>query len=97
MKLKDYLSALPRGQQAQFAKDVGVNPVYLSQLSSGGQGKRSFRPSPALSGRIERLSGAKVTRRDLRPDDWHEIWPELAAVSTSIAQAATENVAGQGV
>lgn len=27
---------------------------------------------------IERATGGAVTRRDLRPDDWHEIWPELA-------------------
>lgn len=26
---------------------------------------------------IERATEAKVTRRDLRPDDWHRIWPEL--------------------
>jgi DNA-binding transcriptional regulator YdaS (Cro superfamily) len=27
---------------------------------------------------IERATGGAVTRRDLRPDDWHVIWPELA-------------------
>ncbi len=26
---------------------------------------------------IERACGCKVTRRDLRPDDWWRIWPEL--------------------
>ncbi len=26
---------------------------------------------------IERATGGVVTRRDLRPDDWHRIWPEL--------------------
>ena len=96
MKLKDYLSTLPRGQQAQFARDVGVNPVYLSQLASASVGKRSFRPSPALSGRIERQTGAKVTRRDLRPTDWREIWPELALAQEQSAPVATENVAEQG-
>lgn len=29
--------------------------------------------------RLERALNRKVTRRDLRPDDWREIWPELAA------------------
>lgn len=28
---------------------------------------------------IERLTGGQVTRRDLRPEDWARIWPELAA------------------
>lgn len=27
---------------------------------------------------IERATGGLVSRRDLRPDDWHLIWPELA-------------------
>ena len=27
---------------------------------------------------IERVTEGSVTRRDLRPDDWHRIWPELA-------------------
>lgn len=27
---------------------------------------------------IERATGGKVTRRELRPDDWAELWPELA-------------------
>jgi DNA-binding transcriptional regulator YdaS (Cro superfamily) len=26
---------------------------------------------------IERATGGAVRRWDLRPDDWHEIWPEL--------------------
>lgn len=27
---------------------------------------------------IEKATKGMVTRRDLRPDDWMEIWPELA-------------------
>lgn len=27
---------------------------------------------------IERATNGQVTRRDLRPDDWQDIWPELA-------------------
>jgi DNA-binding transcriptional regulator YdaS (Cro superfamily) len=26
---------------------------------------------------IERATAGAVTRRDLRPDDWGDIWPEL--------------------
>lgn len=26
---------------------------------------------------IERATGGAVTRKDLRPHDWREIWPEL--------------------
>jgi DNA-binding transcriptional regulator YdaS (Cro superfamily) len=31
---------------------------------------------------IESTTKGAVTRRDLRPDDWQEIWPELAQPST---------------
>lgn len=34
---------------------------------------------------IERATGGAVSRRDLRPDDWHEIWPELAEQETPSA------------
>ncbi|HEZ5769575.1 TPA: transcriptional regulator [Neisseria lactamica] len=27
---------------------------------------------------IENITDKKITRKDLRPDDWHLIWPELA-------------------
>lgn len=27
--------------------------------------------------RIERITEGLVSRRDLRPDDWRDIWPEL--------------------
>ena len=36
---------------------------------------------------IERATDGAVTRRDLRPDDWQEIWPELATPTTAPATA----------
>ncbi len=44
---------------------------------------------------IERLGGGCITRKDLRPDDWHDIWPELAqqapvAINTEASAAAQE-------
>jgi DNA-binding transcriptional regulator YdaS (Cro superfamily) len=35
-------------------------------------------PSPENCVVIERATGGLVTRKDLRPDDWERIWPELA-------------------
>lgn len=35
------------------------------------------RPSPENCTGIEAATEGLVTRRDLRPDDWHLIWPEL--------------------
>lgn len=31
---------------------------------------------------IERATNGAVTRRDLRPNDWQDIWPELAQPTT---------------
>lgn len=46
--------------------------------------------------KIEMLTIGAVTRRHLCPDNWQEIWPELAQAPASNAQAATETIA-QGV
>lgn len=35
-------------------------------------------PGAAYCVAIEGVTDGKVTRRDLRPDDWQDIWPELA-------------------
>lgn len=36
---------------------------------------------------IEQATAGRVTRRDLRPDDWQRIWPELAAAELTKAAA----------
>lgn len=53
---------------------------------------------------IERLAAGTVTRRDLRPGDWQDIWPELAdseenppAAPATQAPAAIKNEASQQV
>lgn len=74
MNLRAYLDSLPRGQTTVFASRCGISPVYLSQIAAG-QDKREA--SPALCVVIERESSEMVMRWDLRPDDWHLIWPEL--------------------
>ncbi len=85
MKLRSYLDTLPRGGVSEFATRIDVSPVYLSQLAAE-QDDRV--PSPALCVVIERESHQAVTRRDLRPADWHLIWPELAAADLRTKEAA---------
>lgn len=62
------------GSQASLAKAIDVAPAMVHQWLCGA------RPVPVQRCiAIERATSGAVTRRDLRPDDWHLIWPELAA------------------
>lgn len=73
MKLKEYLDSLERGGAARLAERLGISSSYLSQLAHG------LSPiSPARCVEIERATDGNVTRKDLRPSDWHLIWPELS-------------------
>lgn len=77
MDLKPFLDELPRGGVAVLANAVGISSVYLFQLAAR-QGGRE--PSPELCVRIETATLRRVRRWDLRPADWHLIWPELIGV-----------------
>ena len=58
---------------AQFARDVGVS------INAAWQWKEGKRPVPAHHcKKIVEISKGKVSLQDLRPDDWIQIWPELA-------------------
>ena len=74
MDLKSYLDGRPRGELKELAAKLKLSAIYLSQLVAR---QNDREPSPALCVRIEQVTGGKVTRRDLRPDDWAAIWPEL--------------------
>ncbi len=67
--LRNYLSDKT---QQEMAALLGVRqPTLQAWLSKK-------RPIPVKRCvQIEQATGGQVTRRDLRPDDWHEIWPEL--------------------
>ena len=74
MNLRAFLDSLPRGGSAEFARKADCSTVYLSQLAARQNGRE---PSPELCVVIERESSYQVRRWDLRPNDWHLIWPEL--------------------
>lgn len=71
MKLSEYLQA--RGSRQAFAEKLGVPAPLVSQWANGD------RPVPIERClEIESATGGEVNRRDLRPEDWIRIWPELA-------------------
>lgn len=61
------------GSAAALAAVVGVSQPAVSYWRS-----RGTIPDAAACVAIERATKGAVTRRDLRPDDWADIWPELA-------------------
>jgi DNA-binding transcriptional regulator YdaS (Cro superfamily) len=71
MTLLEHLRA-ERGRAVQVASRCGLTPAFLSQIARG------VRPAPAeRCFAIERATQGAVRRWDLRPLDWHHIWPEL--------------------
>lgn len=71
MDIKTWCEA-ERGRAVKLADSIGVSPSFLSQMAGGG------RPIPAVYCiAIETATGGAVTRREMRPDDWYRIWPEL--------------------
>ena len=60
------------GSQAALAEAIGVKQPTISEWARGD------RPVPIeRCVDIERATARAVMRWDLRPDDWHRIWPEL--------------------
>ena len=60
------------GGVSKLADAIGVGQSAISNLVS-----RNGKPSPENCVAIEQATKKAVTRKDLRPDDWHLIWPEL--------------------
>ncbi|MDL2200847.1 YdaS family helix-turn-helix protein [Halopseudomonas aestusnigri] len=53
---------------------TGTTRGHLRQISYG------YRPaSPEVAARLESVTEGRITRKQLRPDDWAVIWPELVA------------------
>lgn len=60
------------GSQAELARILRISPAMVNQWA---QGKR---PVPVeYCAPIDGATKGAVRRWDLRPDDWHLIWPEL--------------------
>lgn len=89
--------ATKRGRQVALAAYVKVRPSVVAAWVS------MRRPIPIeRCVAIERATAGAVTRQDLRPDDWRDIWPELAdsepkqaTALASKAQAAINPVANE--
>ncbi|WP_092970709.1 YdaS family helix-turn-helix protein [Ralstonia sp. NFACC01] len=77
MTLTEYVRAR-RGRLTALARAIDMSPIYLSQVVNKG-----LRINPARCVAIEVATQGSVRRQDLRPDDWHLIWPELFTARAS--------------
>lgn len=66
------LAWLKTASDAQVA-DTGTTRGYLRLIAYGHK-----TASAEIAAGIERATCGQVTRQDLRPHDWRQIWPELS-------------------
>ena len=83
MKLREWTKEKP-GRPIELAGLIGASPVLISQWATGKRPVPIERCVP-----IERATDGAVSRIDLRPDDWHEIWPELADLEPNTTHPST--------
>lgn len=69
------------GGPTALARKVGRTPSEVSQWISG------VRPIPMASAALVE-SVSSVTRQQLFPDDWQQIWPELIVADDPATQEA---------
>lgn len=74
MNLDRYLKSPGAPKLAELARRVGVSDAQMRQWRHNYDGRQ---PSPENCVAIERETQGRVRRWDLRPKDWHLIWPEL--------------------
>jgi hypothetical protein len=73
-KLIDYINAMPELDRHSFAKKCGTSVGYIRKVMSS---RKPLFFGPAICRKLEVETDGLVTRQELRPKDWHEIWPEI--------------------
>jgi len=89
MTLNDYLNS--EGALTVAALRAAIGAKSDAQIRQWQHGYADRLPSPENCSAIEAATGGAVMRWDLRPNDWHRIWPELrdrAEAPTTAAQGA---------
>lgn len=65
------------GGQTSLAKSIGLSQPYIYNWLTRSKGV----PPVKYCSLIEKATNGQVTRKDLRPNDWMNIWPELEVVA----------------
>lgn len=76
------------GRGVLLAKSLGVQPPVVSDWVTG---KKAVPASRCQA--IVRLTNGAVSLQELRPDDWSDYWPNLAAAPVNAGECAICSVA----
>jgi len=71
------------GGVGKLANAIGVSQPVVSNWRA-----RGTTPEAIYCVAIEKVTEGQVSRKELRPHDWHLIWPELAQPSGTPAEEA---------
>lgn len=82
MKLNEWIKD-QRGRSLAIAQAIGVSAPVVSDWVTG---KKQIPVERCVM--IERATSGAVTRIDMRPNDWQQIWPELATQPQAEGQGA---------
>ena len=93
MTLDEYIKGGGALSVAELREAIGVKSD--AQIRQWQHGYASRLPGPAYCVAIEKATAGAVTRHELRPNDWHLIWPELITAPAHKAQPAIDSVANE--
>lgn len=71
-KLLTYFNNLDKDERAVLLSEIKMSENYLRRACSAGV---KFSAERCVA--IELATKGKVNRKDLRPNEWEAIWPEL--------------------
>lgn len=78
MNLHAYLNSSDAIPITALAASIGIkNAAQLRQWQHGYAGRI---PGPENCVALEQVTNGAIRRWDLRPNDWHLIWPELIGI-----------------
>lgn len=66
------ISKQHKNSESECAEKFGCTYAYLRLIGYGHK-----KASPKIAAMVEAATEGVVTRKELRPDDWAIIWPEI--------------------
>lgn len=72
------MSTPTTSERSAVAAELKINGQFLYQCLTG---RRAMEPKQAV--RVERHTGGRIRRWQLRQADWFDVWPELIGIEGS--------------